>query len=282
MPDGSPGFSLLDHHHAPSSAPGIQLGFGFTLIGVGGLLGLNRTMRLQPLMEGVRTGAIDSDPVPARRRRERAADHQRPAHVLPAAGGHVPDRPDGEARLGHADARQPLARRHHRDPGQHRDPRRARGRAARPRTRRCSCCRSTSPARSSSTSKRAVLLRRAVRLARPVHDARRRDGRCWSRAATTRTSSLSVGGFHPQFNAAAAAVPDARSGSRSSILNEPTRADPRRGYFAVTTNTVQFGAARRAVLRLQRRSASRATSPSTRCSSSRRSTSSSRSRHRSR
>src|SRR6185436_6339701 len=38
---------------------GIQLGFGFKLIGVGGLLGLNRTMRLQPLMEGVRTGAVN-------------------------------------------------------------------------------------------------------------------------------------------------------------------------------------------------------------------------------
>jgi hypothetical protein len=59
MPDGSKGFSLLIIITA-EFATGIQLGFGFTLLAVGGLLGLNRTMRLQPLAEGVRTGAINS------------------------------------------------------------------------------------------------------------------------------------------------------------------------------------------------------------------------------
>lgn len=59
MPDGSPGFSLLIIITAEFGT-GIQLGFGFTLLGVGGLLGLNRTMNLQPLMEGIRTGAINS------------------------------------------------------------------------------------------------------------------------------------------------------------------------------------------------------------------------------
>ena len=59
MPDGSKGFSLLIIITAEFGT-GIQLGFGFTLIGLGGLLGLNRTMSLQPLMEGVRTGAINS------------------------------------------------------------------------------------------------------------------------------------------------------------------------------------------------------------------------------
>ena len=59
MPDGSSGFSLLIIITAEFGS-GIQLGFGFTLLGVGGLIGLNRTMRLQPLMEGVRTGAIES------------------------------------------------------------------------------------------------------------------------------------------------------------------------------------------------------------------------------
>lgn len=59
MPDGSRGFSLLIIITAEFGS-GIQLGYGFTLIGVGGLLGLNRTMKLQPLMEGVRTGAINS------------------------------------------------------------------------------------------------------------------------------------------------------------------------------------------------------------------------------
>ena len=59
MPDGSRGFSLLVIITAEFGSP-IQLGFGFTLSGVGGLLGLHRTMRLQPLSEGVRTGAVNS------------------------------------------------------------------------------------------------------------------------------------------------------------------------------------------------------------------------------
>jgi hypothetical protein len=59
MPDGSPGFSLLIIITA-EFATGLQLGFGFTLLSVGGLIGLNRTMRLEPLAEGVRTGAINN------------------------------------------------------------------------------------------------------------------------------------------------------------------------------------------------------------------------------
>ena len=59
MPDGSKGFSLLIIITAEFGT-GIQLGFGFTLLGVGGILGLNRTVNLQPLMEGVRSGAINS------------------------------------------------------------------------------------------------------------------------------------------------------------------------------------------------------------------------------
>jgi hypothetical protein len=59
MPDGSSGFSLIVIITAEFGTP-IQLGLGFTLIGVGGLLGLHRTMRLEELAEGVRTGAIES------------------------------------------------------------------------------------------------------------------------------------------------------------------------------------------------------------------------------
>ena len=59
LPDGSAGFSLLIIITADFGA-GIQLGFGFTLNAVGGLLGVNRAMLLQPLMDGVRTGAIDA------------------------------------------------------------------------------------------------------------------------------------------------------------------------------------------------------------------------------
>jgi hypothetical protein len=59
MPDGSKGFSLLIIITA-EFASGIQLGFGFTLLGVGGLLGLNRQMLVEPIGTGIRTGAINS------------------------------------------------------------------------------------------------------------------------------------------------------------------------------------------------------------------------------
>jgi len=58
LPNGEPGFSLLliiSGEFVP-----IQLGYGFTLNGVGGLLGLNRTMSLEGLQNGVRAGSIDS------------------------------------------------------------------------------------------------------------------------------------------------------------------------------------------------------------------------------
>lgn len=58
LPDGSKGFSLLIIISAEFTP--IQLGFGFTLNGVGGLLGLNRTVLLDALRDGVRTGAINS------------------------------------------------------------------------------------------------------------------------------------------------------------------------------------------------------------------------------
>ncbi|MGI8334771.1 DUF6603 domain-containing protein [Actinomadura scrupuli] len=60
MPDGSKGFSLLVVLTADFGEAGIQLGFGFRLLAVGGLLGLNRGMRTQAIMDGVRTGAIES------------------------------------------------------------------------------------------------------------------------------------------------------------------------------------------------------------------------------
>jgi hypothetical protein len=58
MPDGSSGFSLLVIITAEFTP--IQLGFGFTLNGVGGLLGLNRAVLLDVLRDGVRTGAVNS------------------------------------------------------------------------------------------------------------------------------------------------------------------------------------------------------------------------------
>jgi hypothetical protein len=58
MPDGSKGFALLILVTAEFIP--IQLGFGFTLIGVGGLLALNRSLDTEALRTGVRTGAVNS------------------------------------------------------------------------------------------------------------------------------------------------------------------------------------------------------------------------------
>ncbi len=57
-PDGSPGFSFLLLITAEFKP--IQLGYGFTLNGVGGLIAINRGMNLEALAEGVRTNAIDA------------------------------------------------------------------------------------------------------------------------------------------------------------------------------------------------------------------------------
>jgi hypothetical protein len=58
-PDGSSGFSLLLVITAEFGT-GLQLGFGFTLLGVGGILGLNRTMNLPALVQGVQNNSITS------------------------------------------------------------------------------------------------------------------------------------------------------------------------------------------------------------------------------
>ena len=58
LPDGQPGFSLLILISAEFTP--IQLSFGFTLIGVGGLIGLNRTILFDPLRAGVRDGSLNS------------------------------------------------------------------------------------------------------------------------------------------------------------------------------------------------------------------------------
>lgn len=58
MPDGSNGFALLILITAEFTP--IQLGFGFTLNGVGGLLGLNRSTDVEALKAGVKTGAVSS------------------------------------------------------------------------------------------------------------------------------------------------------------------------------------------------------------------------------
>ena len=58
LPDGSPGFSFLII--LTFDLPPIQLGFGFTLNGVGGLCGINRTMVLEALRDAMRAHHLDS------------------------------------------------------------------------------------------------------------------------------------------------------------------------------------------------------------------------------
>lgn len=59
LPDGSDGFTFLALINVQFN-PGVQLGFGFTLLGVGGLVGLNRSMDLDALVEGARSGSLSS------------------------------------------------------------------------------------------------------------------------------------------------------------------------------------------------------------------------------
>ena len=58
LPDGSSGFSLLIIIAVEFSP--IQLGYGFTLYGVGGLAGFNRTMKVDALRDGIKNRTLDS------------------------------------------------------------------------------------------------------------------------------------------------------------------------------------------------------------------------------
>jgi hypothetical protein len=59
LPSGQRGFSLLVIIAASDFAP-INLGFGFRLTGIGGLLGFNRTVELEPMRAGLKSGALDN------------------------------------------------------------------------------------------------------------------------------------------------------------------------------------------------------------------------------
>jgi hypothetical protein len=59
LPDGSKGYSLLILLTAEGFTP-IPLGLGFTLTGIGGLLGLHRTVSTSTLREGLKTGTLNA------------------------------------------------------------------------------------------------------------------------------------------------------------------------------------------------------------------------------
>ena len=57
MPDGSRGYSLIVFITAEDFRP-IPLGLGFTLLGIGGMVGVNRTFDEKVLREGLKTGTL--------------------------------------------------------------------------------------------------------------------------------------------------------------------------------------------------------------------------------
>lgn len=59
LPDGSPGFALLLMITAEGFTP-IQLGMGFVLTGIGGLIALNRTIDVEAVRGGLSSGVLDS------------------------------------------------------------------------------------------------------------------------------------------------------------------------------------------------------------------------------
>jgi hypothetical protein len=59
LPDGRQGYSLLIAISAAGFTP-IQLGLGFTLNGVGGLLGVNRTVQVEVLRAGLKNNTLDA------------------------------------------------------------------------------------------------------------------------------------------------------------------------------------------------------------------------------
>ncbi|MES1264176.1 MAG: DUF6603 domain-containing protein, partial [Variovorax sp.] len=59
LPDGSPGFTLVIFITAEDFQP-IQLGMGFTLNGIGGMLAINRTFDENALRDGMKSGILGS------------------------------------------------------------------------------------------------------------------------------------------------------------------------------------------------------------------------------
>ena len=84
-PDGQPGFSLFFIITAEFPAPGFQLGFGFALMGIGGLLGVNRGISETQLLESVSNHSLESLLFPESKSEE-AFLAQMPAIVQNIAG----------------------------------------------------------------------------------------------------------------------------------------------------------------------------------------------------
>lgn len=86
FPDGTEGVSFVVVIVAEFTP--IQLGFGFTLIGIGGLLGLNRSVDAQALGDAVRTGSLEHLLFPRNPVQDAPAIIHDLGTVFPASRGH--------------------------------------------------------------------------------------------------------------------------------------------------------------------------------------------------
>jgi len=93
-PDGSQGFSFVMVISAEFMP--IQLGFGFTLLGVGGIVAINRTLNDDALRGALRDGSLDNLLFPADPARDAPTIIQNLASVFPAAVSHFIFGPTGK------------------------------------------------------------------------------------------------------------------------------------------------------------------------------------------
>lgn len=238
MPDGSRGFSLLVIVTAEFD-PGIQLGFGFSLQAVGGLLGLNRTMKLQPLMEGVRTGAVNSIMFP----KDVIANAPKiisdlraffppqedtfligpmakltwgtPA-LISLSLGVIIEVPGNIAILGVL-------------------------RAALPADREAILVLQVNFAGAIEFDKKRIYFFATLFESRVLYITIEGEMGLLAAFGDDANFVVSVGGFHPRFKPPPLPIPSPRRVS-VDLVNSPTARVRVEGYFAVTTNTVQFGA----------------------------------------
>ena len=244
MPDGSRGYSLIVFITAEDFRP-IPLGMGFTLLGIGGMVAINRTFDQDVLRAGPEERHAGHAAVPARSGRQRAGDHPRrwptafPARrgsyllgILAKIGWFTPTlvmlRPGADPRVRRAQAAAG-ARPHQRAAAL------ARQRPGAPQPRRDRACSTSTRARRRST--RCWSTRGWRTSSRSP--ARRRCGRGWGSGPGS-SFVLAVGGFNPRFAPPAGLPTLARIAIALSSGNNPRLTCE--AYFAITANTVQFGA----------------------------------------
>lgn len=237
-PDGSDGFSLVIVITAEFGT-GIQLGFGFTLLAVGGVIGLNRSMALQPLMEGVRSNAIESVMFP----RDVVANAQRIISDLrtffPPEDGTFVIGPMAKLGWGTPTLVSLALGVIIEIPGN---------------VAIIGVLKIALPAEEIAILKLQVNFAGAIEFDRKrvyffaaLYDSRiltmTIEGEMAVLAAfgDDATFVLSIGGFHPSFKPPPLPVPTPKR-IAIDILNQPLALIRVEGYFAVTTNTVQFGA----------------------------------------